>query len=305
MSRRMSALALALYPLAFRRRYGEEMRQLLLQAPPSASGVADLLRGALAAHLRPPPALADVLTPAERLRASASGVLACWVVFAVAGLGFYKTTEDRPFSAAGRSHALLGGAHLTVQILALIGSAAVLVGAAPLVAAALARARREPGLRRMASAVLAALATFALFTALLVVQARHQHADHASNLAHSVFVLWVLSGLVCGAVCVVAARRTLFAIAVSRIWLIFAQACGAVATAVMAAVALASGAYAIALIADASGLAAAANGPFGTISTAASLAVQAVVMVLAATLASIATLRGARAACQLVAAQPS
>jgi hypothetical protein len=46
--------------------------------------VLDLLRGALAAHLRPPTAAAELVGCADRVRASVSGQLACWVVFAAA-----------------------------------------------------------------------------------------------------------------------------------------------------------------------------------------------------------------------------
>jgi hypothetical protein len=296
MSRRLAVFALALYPLAFRRRYGQEMRVLLHDAPPGAMGVLDLLRGAFAAHLRPPRVVAEAVGPGERVRASASAILACWVAFAAAGFGFYKTTEDAPFSAAGEAHPLLGGTHLAVQILAVIGSGAVLIGAGPLVVAALSRARREPRLRRLVSVPALAVGLYALFTGLLIVAAHSQPTHHASAVAQCVFVLWLLSGLACGGVCVLAARRALFAIAVDRVWLIVALGCGVVATAVMAAVALASVAYAISLSVDASGVAASANGPFAAMSTAASLVEQAVVMALAALFASITTLRGCRAA---------
>ena len=305
MSRRLAAFALALYPLAFRRRYGEEMRLLLQDASPGAMGVVDLLRGALAAHLRPPPIVAGSVAPAERVRASASAVLACWVAFAAAGFGFYKTTEDAPFSAAGETHALLGGAHLAVQILAVVGSAAVLTGAVPLIAAALSSARRRPSLRRLAGLAPFAAGLFGIFTGLLVLEAHAQPVHHPSTVARLVFVVWLLAGGACGGVCVLAARRMLFAISVDRFRLVFALACGALATAVMAAVALASVTYAIALAVDASPVAASANGPFGAISTGASLIAQAVVMVSAASLASIATLRGWRAAGRLRAPQAS
>jgi hypothetical protein len=96
---------LALHPLAFRRRYGQEMRALLEQTPARAATVLDLLRGALVAHLRPPAAVAGFVAPADRVRASASAVLACWVAFAAAGFGFYKTTEDGSFSASPSSRA--------------------------------------------------------------------------------------------------------------------------------------------------------------------------------------------------------
>ena len=76
----------------------------------------------------------------DRLRASSSAVLACWVAFAAAGFGFYKTTEDQPFSRAGDAHLALGGSHLAVQVLAVLGSIAVLTGALPLLIAALRQA---------------------------------------------------------------------------------------------------------------------------------------------------------------------
>jgi len=53
MSTRLARLALALYPLAYRRRYGQEMHALLGDVPPGLRGLLDLVRGALAAHLRP------------------------------------------------------------------------------------------------------------------------------------------------------------------------------------------------------------------------------------------------------------
>ena len=76
MRRRLAGLALALYPLAFRRRYGQEMRALLDETPPGVHTVLDLLRGALAAHLRPPAGLGALPRPPPRLvreRASLRG----------------------------------------------------------------------------------------------------------------------------------------------------------------------------------------------------------------------------------------
>src|SRR5438270_4373164 len=146
---KVARLALSLYPLAHRRRYGEEMRALLEDQPPRAGAVFDLLKGAALAHLRPSDAPAGVVDAADRVRASTSGVLLCWVFFAAAGFGYYKSTEDAPFSAVGRTHPLLRDAHLAVQALALIASATVVLGALPLIVKALSQARREPALRRM------------------------------------------------------------------------------------------------------------------------------------------------------------
>jgi hypothetical protein len=293
-SRRLARAALAVYPLAFRRRYGAEMRALLDESTPSALSVLDLLRGALGAHLRPPVGLRAALAPEERVRASVSAVLACWVAFALAGFGFYKTTEDAPATAAGKAHPLLGDAHLLVQVLAVVGSAAVVIGALPLIAGALSRARREPRLRRLVAVPPLAVGCFAVLTALLVSLARVQHGDHASSVARGAFVAWLAGGLVCAGVCVVYARRTFFATSLRRVWLAAALVCATVAAAAMAAMTAATAVYAIALALDASALSGAPNGPLGAMSTGASLIEQVVVMALAAAGASVTVRRGWR-----------
>jgi hypothetical protein len=127
MNARLARLALALYPLAYRRRYGEEMATLLEDTTPSPAVIFDLLRGAARAHLRPEPAVAAEVGPDERLRLGLGSVLLCWVLFAIAGLALYKTTENGA-SEAGGEPGLLGGLHLCIQVLAALGSLAVVVG---------------------------------------------------------------------------------------------------------------------------------------------------------------------------------
>jgi hypothetical protein len=295
MTRRLARLALLFYPLGFRRRYGQEMRALLDQTPTRALTVLDLLRGALAAHLRPSVAVAGLVDSADRVRASASAQLACWVVFAAAGFGFYKTTEDARFTAAGHAHSLLGGTHAAVQVLALVASAAVLLGALPLIIAALAQARRQPSLRFLVSVPVLAVLLFAVLTGVLILVAHSEHSHRATTVAGGAFIAWGLAGLVCGAVCVVASRRALFAVPLSRGRLLTALTCGTLVTAAMATIALATALYAIALLLDSANLAGASNGPFQAISTGVSLLAQLIVMVLAATLASTTTRRGWRA----------
>jgi len=304
MSRRLAGLALALYPLAFRRRYGEEMRALLDQTPPGALTVLDLLRGAVAAHLRPSPGLAGVVDVGDRLRASMSGVLACWVVFAAAGFGFYKTTEDHPFEVAAGAHTVLGGAHLGIQVLAILASVAVLVGAIPLSMLALHRARRQPSLRVLVSLPIVAVAVFAGLTGILILVAHSQHSQHSQHSSTAggiAFIAWGLAGLACGAVCVLASRGALFAMPVTRGWLLVAFACGALATAVMAAIAIATAIYTIALSVDAVALAGEPNGPLQATSVSVSLIEQLIVMVIAGALAAVTTRRGWRAASELAA----
>lgn len=295
MTRRLAQLVLCLYPLAFRRRYGEEMLALVEESPTRMPAVLDLLRSAILAHLRPAALETGLVGSADRIRASMSGQLACWVAFAAAGFGFYKTTEDAPFAAAGHTHHLLGGAHLAVQVLAVLASAAVLLGASPLIVTALGRARVEPRLRRLVSLPPLAVVLFVGLTRLMELVASSQPAGHASSTGGFAFIAWSVAGLGCGAVCVVAARGALFAVPMPRGRLLAAFGCGTLVTAAMVAIALAASLYAIALLTDASSLAASGNGPFQLVSVGVSLVLQLLVMVLAATLAATTTRRGWRA----------
>jgi hypothetical protein len=127
MNARLARAALALYPLAYRRRYGQEMGAVLEDSPVTPAVLVDLLRGAVRAHLRPEPAVAGEVGPEERLRLGLGSVLLCWVLFALAGLALYKTTENGA-SEAGGEPGLLGGLHLCIEVLAALGSVAVVVG---------------------------------------------------------------------------------------------------------------------------------------------------------------------------------
>lgn len=291
MRRRLAELALWLYPVAFRRRYSEELRALLAESPPRLLAVLDLVRGALTAHLRPTAAVAGLVDSADRLRASVSAQLACWVLFAAAGFGFYNTTEDSPFAAAGHAHPLLGGAHIAIQLSAIVASCAVLAGALPLILAALDQARRRRGLRRLVSLPPLAVLVFAGVTGVLVAVA-HSEPAHGSSSGGIVFLAWGLVGLACGAVCVVCARAALFAVPMPRWRLVTAFTCGALVVLAMTVIALATAVYAITLFVDASHLATSANGPFQLVSTGVSLAAQLAVMLVATMFASTTTHRG-------------
>jgi hypothetical protein len=286
--------ALRLYPLAYERRYGPEMQALLADSPPNAGTVVDLLRGALAAHLRPADAPDGAVDPADRVRASTSGILLCWIFFAAAGFGFYKTTEDVPFSAAGHAHPLLRDAHVAVQALALIASAAVILGALPLIAAALAQAWRDPARRRAVARPFVPVLVFFVLTAAFVGVAHAQAPNHASGAGSGLAILWGIAGVACGVTCVLACRSALFATPAAPTPLRGALGAGTLVTIAMLAIAAAAAVYAIALSLDATQLAGDPNGPFGLLSVTASLIVQVVVMVLAGALAAIATVRGWR-----------
>lgn len=291
MRRRLARAALALYPVAFRRRYGDEMLALVEDSPASSRTTFDLLRGALVAHARPPAGISATLSSEDRLRATSSGVLACWIAFAAAGFGFYKTTEDHPFSNAGDVHLALGGAHVAIQTLAVLASIAVLAGALPLIVAAARQSRRARAVRRAAGLAVGALAIFAISTVALVV-----FANSAKSLSNSAaglaFSAWMLVGLLSGGVCAFAARSGLFATRVRRQGLVAALACGTLVTVAMALMALATALYIVALAVNASSLAAEDNGPFGVPSVGISIGIQLLVMLTAASLAAISTRRG-------------
>jgi hypothetical protein len=127
-SARLARLALRLYPLAYRRRYGDEMEALLEDGGATPHTVLDLARGAIGAHLRPEPGVDAGLGRDERLRHRLGAVFVCWCVFVVAGLAFYKTTEGVPFEGVAGVPGALGGFHLAIQVLAALAGIAALVG---------------------------------------------------------------------------------------------------------------------------------------------------------------------------------
>jgi hypothetical protein len=108
-------------------------------------------------------------------------------------------------------------------------------------------------------------------------------------------IVWGLTALGCGTSCVLACRSALFATPVAPGRLRAALACGTLVTAAMLTIAAATVAYAVALGLDAPQLAGEPNGPFGLLSTSASLILQVIVMVGAGALAATTTLRGWRA----------
>lgn len=294
MSARLARFILRLYPLAYRRRYGDEMRALLEDRPPTTRAVLDLLRGALVAHLRPDAAPAGVVDAADRVRATASSVLLCWVIFAAAGFAFYKTTEDQPFSAAGHAHPLLRDAHLAVQAMALLASAVVVLGALPLIAAALERARRDPAAWGTVALPIVPVLVFVALTAVVVALAHGASQGHTSGAESGLVVAWGLAGIGCGVACVLGCRAALFATPVAPGRLRAALASGTLVTIAMSAIAVATAVYAIALAVDASAVAAEPNGPFQLLSVTTSLILVTIVMVLAAGLAAAAARRGWR-----------
>jgi hypothetical protein len=213
----------------------------------------------------------------DRIRLGLSAVLLCWVVFTLAGLALYKTTEGRSLEGAA-APGLLGPLHLGIDVLAAVGSLAVAAGAAPLVLAAVRQVRARPKARRATFLAVGSVAAFLGATAALVLFA-NSGAEHSDVLDALVLGAWSAVALGCGTGCVLAARRGLFAIEAPSPALRLAAACAAVAVASMAGIALLTLAYLVDLVVGATDLASTPNGPLGNPDTRASLVLCLVVMV--------------------------
>jgi hypothetical protein len=295
MNARLARLALALYPLAYRRRYGEEMAALVEDQGASPRAVVDLARGAVRAHVRPEPAVSEALDRGDRVRLGVSAVLLCWVLFAAAIFAFAKTTEEPAFRAAASAHAVLGGAHSALQVLFVLASTAFLLGAAPLVVIALAQARKRPGVRRAALAAVGCVAVLVIATGAVVLVA-NQDPGPSEAARTALLAGWILVGMACAIGCALAARRGLFAAAIPAGALRLAAGCAAVVAAAMIGIAIATLAYLVGLVSSATGLASTPNGPLGNPDVRVSLLLVLAVMVAAAVPAGLGAKRAWRGA---------
>jgi hypothetical protein len=299
---RLNRAAIGLYPMAFRNRYGDELRALIDDSPTGVLSLADLLRGALVAHVRPQSELTAALAPAVRIRLGLSGVLACWVAFAAAGFGFYKTTEGNSDSFSYGAHALLGGSHSLIQALAVIGSLAIIAGALPLVVMALRRALsdREKGVRgRLAKVMVAPLIAATLFTVMtgvLVAIANSSDSGTITAGGAGAYIAWAIAGVVTAGVCVFSARSALFCISADLGTLKRALWCATIATAGMLAIAISTAVYSVALSVSAPTLADTLDGPLQANSASISIDIQFAIMLTCALLACVSTRRAWRAA---------
>jgi hypothetical protein len=294
-SARVARLALSLYPLAYRRRYGDEMAALVEDTGASPRAVADLARGAVRAHLRPEPAVSREVGRDDRLRLGVSAVLLCWVLFTMAGLAFYKTTEGGSFEGLDGVPGLLGIARSGIQVLAVVGSLAVVLGAAPLVLAALRQAGSRPAARRAVLAACGCVAGFLGVTTALVLLAMAK-PGFSSGVEALILGAWFLLAVGCAVGCALAACRGLFAIAVPRRALVFAAVCATVVAAAMAGIAALTLVYLFDLVIAATDLASTPNGPLGAPNVRLSLLLQLAFMAAVAAPAALGVSRAWRGA---------
>lgn len=196
----LGGLLLALYPEAWRERYGAEVSALMEDDPPGTRGLASLLLGAADAHVRPQRSWRERVPPSTSMRLSVGALFACWMLVALAGSAFAKETEG--LSPVEHEHGLLIAARDMITIGAFAGAAAIALGGLPLVwqalgAAVRRRDRRLAGL--LAAPALAAGLLLALAELLLLV-APSRHGRFPPSFVLGVLVPLTLAVLACAAV---------------------------------------------------------------------------------------------------------
>jgi hypothetical protein len=295
----LAALLIALYPEAWRERYGEEMLALVADDPPGPRGLASLVRGALCAHLRPPASLRPPRT--VRMRLSIAALFGCWLGISLAGLAFQKVIENvpfnTPFTGASQRHELIALGHAAVLAGALLGAAAVAVGGLPLLWLALRRAAL-PGQWRLRGLLavppLCALALVAV-SALVLALAPARDGGFPSGWVIAAGVPMTLGAASCALVCSLVPRAVLHRIDPPPAALRRASLAGVVLGFAMFLVAAGLGVYVLALWRQAPALSAQITGPFGA-STGATLAAVCAAAVVLTAFGTLAAVRGARAA---------
>ena len=287
---RAACALLALYPQAYRARYGDELRAVLGQGQLTTGTLLDLLRGALDAHLHPGRLLPS---PAGRLRGTVSASLTLWIALVVVGAGFAKATEDGPFQAAQAAHPLLGGARIAVAVLAIAAAGIVLVAGTPLALSVLRQGWREQS-RSLRWAIVAPVAGVVFLVVLVAaLKAALPQTGHGNgtSLGHAAGVLLFLAVVLVAGVFAVGGHTGIHKARLRAGQLALAGAGAWLLARVMAATALATALYTILLAVYAPDLEGLPNSPL-QISTSICLAVQVGAMVLISALALVTARRG-------------
>ncbi len=276
-----------LYPLGWRRRYGEEMAALLQDTGVGARTAIDLLLGAARAHVRPRSSWSALVSPLERMRETIGVVALCWGGLCLAGAGFAKATEDPPFSAAATAHPLLGALRAMAGGLAVASAVVVAAAGLPLLAwvAHAAWRERRRDLARWLLLPPAALVALAGLTAALAIGGGHVVVAR----------LWIAVALSTAAICAWAPRAVLRRVKAPASLLRLGARAGVAVAVLMGAITLTLIAYAVALAIASPETAALSNGPGGVTTTGEAIAVQAAVAAVATALAAVSAARGARA----------
>jgi hypothetical protein len=192
-----------LYPRQWRDRYGDEFGRMMTDLLACASRhrrirlVLNAATGAADAHLRLPGGRAM----ADRIRGSLAVITCALVVFAIAGAGFQKMTEDTPFYTANRKYLSVGTSFDVLRGAAVAAGIIVLAAAVPLVWAVLrqATAGRRADLIALLATPPVALAAWLGLAWLLLGQSGL--AGTRSRPGHPVLVVMIVLGAGVAALC--------------------------------------------------------------------------------------------------------
>lgn len=238
----------ALYPETWRERYEEEFLALLEECPLSLMSLLDVIVSALDAHLHSTAVFGRMLTMLQRLRSTAITVFCAYIVFVLAGLGYWNMTED--YVEKLNVHPAIAIPFYALQAGSIISLLAVLAGGLPI---ALAVARRAFVTRQWRPLLLlgvppVSLAVWVGYTIFMVrVLAPLVNGDHAHPLAHITGLIWIglfhLAAVVSTTAVVVAVRQSEIGLSLFQ----FARIPAALATLSMAAMLAATIGWGIAL----------------------------------------------------------
>jgi hypothetical protein len=253
------------YPEAWRERYRAEMLALLDDDPPGARALASLVAGALDAHLRPRSPWRSGASAPARLRLSVGAIFAGWIAVSLAGAGFQKTIEERPFMASAARHPLLTVGRDVILAGAALGAIAIAIGGLPLLWQALRRAAAELDLRLAWLLLLPPASLLALLAASVALvrlgPARGSGFPAAWVLAAG--LPWLLAVFAFALVCALAPRAALRRLRPAYAALRRAFVAGLALVVAMCMVSAGLLVYTLALLAQAPALAGQPSGPVG------------------------------------------
>lgn len=137
----------------------------------------------------------------ERIRSSLGVVICALVVFALAGAGFQKMTEDPAFTAAASQHPAIGTSFTVLRDVAFAAGVIVIAAAVPLVWTLIRQAvtRRRPGLLLWLAVPPAAIGAWIGIVKLIMRLSRHPRVHSAANITEVTIV--VVLGVAVAALC--------------------------------------------------------------------------------------------------------
>jgi hypothetical protein len=180
----LARAAVALYPPAWRARYGQEALALLGDLGGGLPAVASLAWRAVPAWLWPPRHLHD---RAGRMRASLATVLVAWAMLAGLGLVFEQLTQQQPVLPQG--HAIIGWSYIIFDGAFVLSGLILAAGCLPLWLLMLRRARRQHSARDTVCLLLPVLAPAGFLAGLAIVTGLVPHPGGARPLLFGALIL--------------------------------------------------------------------------------------------------------------------